>query len=72
MYPYVDRFLDCSCLPMVLTAYNVETVVHYVVSCLLDVCMDGRGLLEMFLASFPQGPGCLSYVFLNTTKLLYW
>ena len=26
--------------------------------------MDGKGLLEVFLASFPKGPGCLPYVFL--------
>ena len=26
--------------------------------------MDGRGLFLMSFVPFPQGPGCLSYVFL--------
>ena len=30
VYPYVDRFLDYSCLPLVVPAYNIETVVSYV------------------------------------------
>ena len=50
----------------ILLAYYVEAIVFYGVSCLLDVHMDGRGVLQMFFASFPQGPGCLSYVFLIT------
>ena len=28
--------------------------------------MNGRGLLQVLLASFPQGPGCLPYVFFIT------
>ena len=28
--------------------------------------MDGRGLLQVFLVSFPQGPDCLPYVLLIT------
>ena len=33
---------------------------------LLDMCMDGRGLLQVFLLPFPQGPGCLSCVLFIT------
>ena len=32
--------------------------------------MDGRGMLQMFLTSLPQGPDCLSYVFLITCYIV--
>ena len=43
VYPYEDRFLDGPGLPLVLPAYDVETVFCIVVSCLLYVHMDGEG-----------------------------
>ena len=49
---------------MVLSAYDVETGFCGVVPCLLYVHIDGRGLFEVFLASFSKGPCCLSYVLL--------
>ena len=35
-------------------------------SCLLYVCMDGRGVFEVLLASFTKGPCCFPHVLLIT------
>ena len=64
VYPYVDGFLDGPGQPLVLPAYDVETGVCGVVPFLLYVCMDGRGLLKVLLASFPKGPCCLPFALL--------
>ena len=64
VYPYEDGFLDGAGLPLVLPAYDIEAGACNVVSCLLHVCMDGRGLLEVLLASFTKCPCCFSYVLL--------
>ena len=64
--PYEDGFLDGPGLPLVLPAYDVEAGVCNVVSCLFSMGMDGRGLFDVFLASFSKGPCCFPYVLLIT------
>ena len=54
-----------SSLPMMLKAGVCNAV-----SCLLYVHMDGRGLLEVFLASFSKGPCCSPFVLLNTVYVV--
>ena len=58
MYYHVDGFHDGPGQPLVLPAYDVETGVCGVVSCLLYVHMDGRGMLKELLASFSKSPCC--------------
>ena len=69
-YPYEDRFLDGSGLPLVLHAYDVETGFCGAVSCLLYVQMDGGGLFKVLLVSLSKGPGCLPYVFFITVYVI--
>ena len=51
-------------------SYDVETSICSVVTCLLYVCMDGRGLLRVLLVSLPKGPCCLPYVLLITSYMV--
>ena len=59
----IDSLMVLACpwssLPM-----NAEAGVCNSVSCLLYVCMDGRGLFKVFLASFSKGPCCFPNVLL--------
>ena len=50
---------------MVLPAYDVEAGICNAVSCLLHACVDGRGLLEVFLVSFSKDPSFFPYVVLT-------
>ena len=47
---------------MVLPLHDAEIISSGIVSSLGAVHMDGRGILQVLLVPFPQGPGCLPYV----------
>ena len=53
---------------MVLPPFYVDVFRGGTVTCQGAVCMDGSGFLQVLLVSFPQGPGCLPYVFLITRE----
>ena len=65
-----DGSLDGPGPPLVLPAYDVEAGACNAVSCLLYVHMDGRGLFEVLLVSFPKCPGCFPYVLLITVYVV--
>ena len=53
---YVEGFFDGPGQTLLLPTNDVVIVACGIVSCLLYMCMDGKGLFEVLLVSLPQGP----------------
>ena len=55
---------------MALPPYDAEVMGCGIVSSLGDMCMDGKGFLQVLLEPFPQSPGCFPYILFIAYKLL--
>ena len=66
---FVDRFLNGSCLAMVLPPYDGEVTRVGVVSWNVTVAIDWSGFFQVLFISLPKGPGCLFNIFLIKHEL---